>query len=261
MKLSVFSFHFRNALFSFRESWTNLANGLIGFLLFPLFMFILAKMWEKFNGHLGNYTYKEMLAYIGATEILFLTFLRSGNINQASSDFSLSLARPRAWLGMQFSALFGKTLGSRLVLTSLYFPLLLFFGVGIEEASHTLFRFVLLLLPLGILQALYSLLFSSAHVRWEMTNYLTLPFSKLFLIFGGVFAPVSDFSEPARSFLLLMPTADIFFQPAYFAVKGHFYQISSIEWSARVLFQCVILLTLNIYFFKISKRYHQSFGG
>ncbi|MGZ3805838.1 MAG: hypothetical protein ACXVB4_16590, partial [Pseudobdellovibrionaceae bacterium] len=175
MNLAVLSFHFRNARFSFRESWTHLANGLIGFLLFPLFMFILAKMWEKFNSQLGNYTYKEMLAYIGVTEILFLTFLRTGNINQASSDFSLSLARPRSWLAMQFSALYGKTLGSRLVLTSLYFPLLLVFGVGFQEASQTLLRFLLLLLPLGALQALYSLLFSSAHVRWEMTSYLTLP--------------------------------------------------------------------------------------
>lgn len=261
MSLAVLSFHFRNARFSFQESWTNLANGLIGFLLFPLFMFILAKMWEKFNGQLGNYTYKEMLAYIGATEILFLTFLRTGNINQASADFSLSLARPRSWLAMQFSALYGKTLGSRLVLTSLYFPLLLVFGVGFQEASQTLLRFLLLLLPLGVLQALYSLLFSSAHVRWEMTSYLTLPFSKLFLIFGGVFAPVSDFSEPARTFLLLMPTSDIFFQPGYFAVKGYFYQISYLEWCTRITFQILILLALNIFFFKSSKRHHQSFGG
>lgn len=261
MNLAILSFHLRNARFSFRESWTNLANGLIGFLLFPLFMFILAKMWEKFNGHLGNYTYKEMLAYIGVTEILFLTFLRSGNVSQASSDFSLSLARPRSWLAMQFSALYGRTLGSRLVLTSLYFPLLLVFGVGFQEASQTVLRFLLLLLPLGVLQAFYSLLFSSAHVRWEMTSYLSLPFSKLFLIFGGVFAPVSDFSEPARSFLLQMPTSDIFFQPGYFAVKGHFYQISAQEWCMRICLQALALLALNIFFFRNSKRHHQSFGG
>lgn len=261
MNWATWTFHLRNARFSFRESWTNLANGLVGFLLFPLFMFILAKMWEKFNGQLGHYTYKEMLAYIGATEILFLTFLRSGNIYQASSDFSLSLARPRSWLAMQFSALYGKTLGSRLVLTCLYFLLLLVFGVDFQEASQTLLRFILLLLPLGVLQALYSLLFSSAHVRWEMTNYLTLPFSKLFLIFGGVFAPVSDFSEPARTILLRMPTSDIFFQPGFFAIKGHFYQISSMEWFTRIGIQTLALVFLNIFFFKSSKRHHQSFGG
>ncbi len=261
MNLAVLNFHFRNARFSFRESWTNLVNGMMGFLLFPLFMFVLAKMWEKFNGHIGNYTYKEMLAYIGVTEILFLTFLRSGNISQASADFSLSLARPRSWLAMQFSSLFGKTLGSRLVLTSLYFFLLLIFGVDLGVAVQILMRFLLLLLPLGVLQAFYSLLFSSAHVRWEMTSYLTLPFSKLFLIFGGVFAPVSDFSEPARSFLLKLPPSDIFFQAGYFAVKGHFYQISTIDWLLRIFLQTLILLTLNIFFFKNSKRHHQSFGG
>ena len=261
MILSTLSFHIKNARFSFRESWTNLANGLVGFLLFPLFMFILAQMWEKFNSHLGNYTYKEILAYIGVTEILFLTFLRSGNINQASSDFSLSLARPRSWLATQFSALFGKVLGSRLVLTSLFFPLLLIFGVEPRLASQIVWRLLLLLLPLGVLQAFYSLLFSSAHVRWEMTSYLTLPFSKLFLIFGGVFAPVSDFSEPARSFLLQMPTSDLFFQPGHFVIKGYFYQLSIQEWCIRIFLQALALFILNILFFKSSKRYHQSFGG
>jgi len=261
MSLAVLSFHFRNAKFSFREAWSNLANGLIGFLLFPLFMFILANMWEKFNGHLGNYTYKEMVAYIGVTEILFITFLRGANITGASSDFSLSLARPRSWLAMQFSALYGKTLGARLVMTSLYFPLLLLFGLDVHQSSQILVRLLILLLPLGILQALYSLLFSSAHVRWEMTSYLTLPFSKLFLIFGGVFAPVSDFSEPARSVLLQMPTSDIFFQPGYFAIKGYFYQMSLVEWSMRICVQAALLLIFNILFFKNSKRYHQSFGG
>ncbi len=86
--LNSLSFHWRNALFAFRESWTHLANSIVGFLLFPVFMFILAHMWQKFNGHLGNYTYKEMLAYIWVTEILFMTFLRPGNVSQASGDFS-----------------------------------------------------------------------------------------------------------------------------------------------------------------------------
>jgi len=256
-----FSFHLRNASFAFRESWTNLANGLVGFLLFPVFMFVLARMWQKFNGHLGNYTYKEMLAYIGVTEILFMTFLRTANINQASGDFSISLARPRSWLASQFSALYGKTLGSRLVMTIIFFPLLLLFGLGFLDSLEIVMRLLVLLIPLGILQGLYSLLFSSAHVRWEMTSYLTLPFSKLFLIFGGVFAPLSDFSESARKFLLLMPTSDLFFQPAYFCIKGIFYEMSATEWSLRILAQVVVLVTLNAVFFKNSRRYHQSFGG
>lgn len=261
MSASLLSFHFRNATFAFRESFSNIANGIVGFLLFPLFMFILAKMWEKFNGHLGNYTYQEVLAYIGVTEILYMTFLRQGNINTASSDFSLSLARPRSWLAMQFSALYGRTLGARLLMSILYFPLLLLFGIGWQEAATITSRMLVLLLPLGIFQALYSLLFSSAHVRWEMTSYLTLPFSKLFLIFGGVFAPVSDFSEPARSWLLRMPTSDIFFQPAYFAVKGFFYEMSAMDWALRISVQAVVLMALNVWFFQSSRKHHQSFGG
>lgn len=261
MTSTAISFHIRNATFSFRESMSNVANGIVGFLLFPLFMFILAKMWLKFNSHLGNYTYEEVLAYIGVTEILFMTFLRQGNINAASSDFSLSLARPRSWLAMQFSSLYGKTFGARLFMTGLFFPILLFFGISFQETVLIVSRALLLLLPLGVLQALYSLLFSSAHVRWEMTSYLTLPFSKLFLIFGGVFAPVSDFSEPSRSWLLQMPTSDIFFQPAYFAIKGVFYEMSVTEWMVRIFIQTVILIALNVWFFQSSRQHHQSYGG
>jgi hypothetical protein len=261
MSFATLSFHVRNASFSFRESWSNLANGIVGFLLFPLFMFILAKMWQKFNSHLGNYSYTEIIAYIGVTEILFMTFLRAGNIHAASSDFSLSLARPRSWLAMQFSALYGKTLGARLSMTCLFFPLLLLFGIALPEALTITLRLLILLIPLGILQALYSLIFSCAHVRWEMTSYLTLPFSKLFLIFGGVFAPVSDFSEPARSILLMMPTSDIFFQPAYYAVKGSFYETSMQTWILRLVLQIVALIILNTLFFQSSRKHHQSFGG
>ncbi|WP_413290674.1 hypothetical protein [Bdellovibrio sp. HCB337] len=259
--MSALSFHFRNALFSFRESWTNLANGLLGFLLFPVFMFILANMWLKFNSHLGNYTYQEMLAYIGVTEVLYMTFLRSGNIMQASGDFSLSLARPRSWLATQGSALFGKTLGSRLVMTTLLFFLLLAFGIGFSTSLTVVFRLAMLLVPLGFMQVFYSLLFSSAQVRWEMTNYLTLPFGKLFLVFGGVFAPVSDFSEPARSILMALPPSDLFFQPAYYAIKGSFYQLSAAEWALRLVLQAIALMLLNAWFFKNSRHHHQSFGG
>lgn len=259
--MSSLNFHLRNASFAFRESWTNLANGLLGFLLFPVFMFILAHMWLKFNSHLGNYNYKEMLAYIGVTEVLFMTFLRTANIMSASGDFSLSLARPRSWLVTQGSALFGKTLGSRLVMTTLLFVLLLLFGIGFETSLTTVLRLTVLLIPLGIMQVLYSLLFSCAQVRWEMTNYLTLPFSKLFLVFGGVFAPVSDFSDPARAILLSLPPSDLFFQPAYFAVKGVFYGMSAWEWMLRLLVQTIALMLLNVWFFKNSRKYHQSFGG
>jgi hypothetical protein len=254
-------FHIKNAFFSFKESWTNLANSIVGFMLFPVFMFILSKMWEKFNGYSGNYTYKEMLAYIGVTEVLFMTFFRSSSIQAASSDFSIGLTRPRSWLATQYSALYGKTLGSRLVLTLLLLPLLIAFRLDFQFSLTVVYRLMLFLIPLGIFQAFYSLLFSSAHVRFEVTNYLTLPISKIFLIFGGVFAPVSDFSEPARSLLLKLPPSDLFFQPAYFSIKGTFYHLSIAEWSARLGVQFIILLVMNIWFFKSSRKYHQSFGG
>jgi ABC-type uncharacterized transport system permease subunit len=258
---AVLRFHFQNAKFNFQEQFTNFLNGITGLLLLPMFMFVLAKMWQYFNSHLGNYTYKEMLAYIGVTEILFMSFIRSASIKASCGDFSLSLARPRSWLAMQFSANFGRVLGTRILMALTLLPIFLFFQIPLITSLEVFLRLMLLLIPLGIIQGMYSLLLASAAVKWEFTSHLALPISKIFLVFGGVFAPISDFSEPARSIILYFPPADIFFQPAYFCVKGSFYQMSEVEWGLRVAAQILALLILNKLFFRWAKKYHQSFGG
>lgn len=111
------------------------------------------------------------------------------------------------------------------------------------------------------MQGLFALLFAIAQVLWHQTNYFLLPFGKIFLVLGGVWGPVSDFSDPWKSWLLRMPPSDLFFQPAYFCVKGNFYGISTTEWIIRTGILVVILAYVNFHFFKVAKIRHQSFGG
>lgn len=259
--IAIFRFHYQNARFNFLEQFSNFLNGLTGLLLLPMFMFVLAKMWLYFNSHLGNYTFKEMLAYIGVTEVLFMTFLRSTSTRAAVGDFSISLARPRSWLAMQFSAIFGRTLGSRILMTITLFPIFMLFQISLHDSLQVFVRLMFFLIPLGIVQGLITLILASASVKWAATEYLGLPISKIFLIFGGVFAPISDFSEPARSIILHLPPSDLFFQPAYFCIKGFFYQMSAGEWGLRIFVQILLLLILNLLFFRWAKKHHQGYGG
>ena len=52
-----------------------------------------------------------------------------------------------------------------------------------------------------------------------------------------------------------------FFQPAYFCVKGHFYQLTPGMWLLRTGILALLLAVCNFYFFRYAKREHQAYGG
>ncbi len=259
--LKSIRFYFKYSWFNIKEQFSDLGSGIVGFLLFPFFIWLVARLWGRFNSYQGNYNFNEILLYVGATEILFMTFLRPPSLARASGDFSLSLARPRSWVAMSFSGLFGRCLGARTVFILLFLFIMPLLGVKLSLAFKVINRLFLLLPLLGVFQALVSLLFASAQVLWTETNYFILPVSKVFLALGGVFGPLVDFGEPWRTRLLFFPPADVFFQPAHFCVKGEFYRMNPGQWLTRVLIICTALGVLNFFFYRQARRYHQSFGG
>jgi len=255
------AFYFRLGWFQFREQFSDVASGLVGYLLFPFFMFILGKLWERFNSFQGNFSIAEVMSYVAVTEIFFMTFLRSAVFGRATADFSLSLARPRNWLAMSFVSVFSRTLSARILLWCtfiLFAPLL---GIPQKMLIDVATRALLFLLPLTVWSALFSLLFASAQVFWEKTQYFTLPISKIFLALGGVFGPLNDYAEPWLSYLTSMPSSDIFFQVGYFCVRGEFYHLTPAEWLMRVAIQCLLLAVAAQIFFQVARKHHQSYGG
>lgn len=254
-------FHIRHAWFNLREQFSDIPTALAANALIPFFVWILSRVWERFNSHQANFTLNEIIIYIAITELLFMTFVRLPSLNRASGDFSLSLARPRSWLMTSFSGFFGRALGGRvLMLVILIFttPLL---GAKFDSFFQASLKLFLFLPWLGIIQGLFSLFFANAQVLWHQTNYFLLPFGKVFLVLGGVWGPVADFSEPWRSFVLKLPPSDIFFQPAYYCIKGQFYQSTPSEWIFRTSILILFLFVTNIVFFRLAKSRHQAFGG
>jgi hypothetical protein len=255
------SFHFRHAWFNIKEQFSDIPSALAANALIPFFVWVLSRVWERFNAHLGQYQLHEIVVYIGITELLFMTFVRLPSLNRASGDFSIALARPRSWLVTSFSGLVGRSLGSRIFMLVLLFFVLPILGAQFELVIVALLRLIILLPWLGLIQGMFSLFFANAQVLWHQTNYFLLPFGKIFLVMGGVWGPVSDFSEPWKDIILKLPPADLFFQPAYFCIKGEFYQITFFEWLMRTSLLILVLWIINIYFFSIAKNKHQSFGG
>ncbi len=256
-----FHFHSRHAWFNIKEQFSDIPTSIASNALIPFFVWVLSRVWERFNSHLGHYQLHEIVVYIGITELLFMTFVRLPSLNRASGDFSISLVRPRSWLVMSFSGLVGRSTGSRLFMLFILLFSLPLLGAKPDLIFTALLRLLILLPWLGVIQGMFSLLFASAQVMWHQTNYFILPFGKIFLVMGGVWGPVSDFSEPWKSIILKLPPSDIFFQPAYYCIKGEFYQLTIQEWLLRTIILVLTLWIVNQCFFTIAKKNHQSFGG
>ncbi len=260
-RIESISFHLRHAWFNIKEQFSDIPNALASNALIPFFVWILSRVWLRFNSHQKNFTLEEIILYIGITELLFMTFVRLPSLNRASGDFSISLARPRSWSITSFSGLVGRSFGSRvfmLIMLVLIFP---FYGVKINDILLVTGRLVLFLPWLGLMQGLFALFFATAQLLWHQTNYFLLPFGKIFLVLGGVWGPVADFSEPWRSFILKLPPSDLFFQPAYYCLKGQFYQTSFEDWFIRTAILAMSLAIINFLFFKMAKTRHQAYGG
>ena len=254
-------FHLRFGLFSVREQFGDVRASLAANALIPFFVWLLSRLWERFNGSQGNFTLAEIVVYIGLTEVLYMTFVRPASVGRASCDFSIALARPRSWLVTSFSGLVGRSLGGRLFMLAILIPVFPLMGAESSHVGTSMLRLFLLLPWLALLQGLMALFFAIAQVLWHKTDYFFLPVGKVFLVLGGVWGPIADFNEPWRGWLLKFPPSDLFFQPAYFCIKGHFYGLSGTEWFLRTGLLALFLLIVNVFFFRIAKTRHQSFGG
>ena len=254
-------FHVRHGWFNVCEQFGDLRAALAANALVPFFVWLLSRVWARFNASQGHFTLAEVIVYIGLGEVLYMTFVRPASVGRASADFSLALARPRSWMMTSFSGLAGRSIGSRLFMLGLLLAALPILGADLGHGTTSALRFLLLLPWLAVLQGLFALLFATAQVLWYQTEYFFMPIGKVFLVLGGVWGPVCDFSEPWRTWLLRLPPSDLFFQPAYYCVKGEFYGITATDWFLRTGVVAVLLAGINVLFFSLAKRRHQSFGG
>jgi hypothetical protein len=254
-------FYFRYGWFQLRERFTDFGSSIAYLLLYPFFIWLLTQIWGKFNAYQGNYSQEEVFIYISITELLFMTFLRSPFMQRSNADFSITLARPRSWLGLTFAGQVGTTTGGRAIYTIAALIVLNLLGLSTKLLGQAFLRLLILLPLLTVIEALMASVLASAQLLWHETRYLVLPITKIFLALGGVFGPLADYGEPGKSIFLKLPPSDLFFQVGHFCVKGQFYQITAWEWVARIMGWTAVFFMWNILFFRFARKRHQSFGG
>jgi hypothetical protein len=256
-----FRFYFTLGKFRFREPFTDIRSTGVTYFLYCFFIWLLSQVWFRYNAEGSVFSYAEVFLYIGVTEMLFMSFLNLRQISNGSEDFALFLTRPRSWLGREIVANIGSALGKRIMFLLSLMIFSSFLGLGPAHPLEFVGRVTILLGMLSLPQALIATLFSTLRLSYPQTDYFVLPFSKLFLALGGVFGPLSDYGEPWREIFLYLPGSDLFFQPAYFAVHGSFYQTSPSAWAFRQVILHGLIFGLVLFFYRKGRRSYQAWGG
>jgi hypothetical protein len=255
-------FYLKQTLFSIREELTGFVHTAASLALYPLVACVIAVVWNRYTQSTASFSFAELLRYIGVTELLYLTGLRAVNGGWAQADFSLSLARPRSWLLTHFLIFFGCSSGKRVIHTALFIMVFATIGGGsVGSVLLSAARLMLLLPVLGVLESLYSLLLCTLELVAPQSSYFRFLIGKLFLVCGGVIAPLSEVKGSVGEILRATPWSDMIFQVGYFCVRGHFYGLQAGEWVLRILLHLVALAALVFALNLLARRNHQAFGG
>ena|GEM_PF-1970175 len=254
-------FYSKFAWFSIQEEQSSLSSTIAGFILYPCFIWIFSKLWLGLNHNFSTLGQTALFAYIGLTEILFLTTQREKLITNASADFSISFVRPRNWPLYISVSIYARTLYRRLLYLVIYVLIMPLFTMNFALSAQSALRFLLVLPIISLLDSLYSFVLTNLQIRLFSINSFRLLFGKLFLIFGGVLAPLSDLPAPWDKFFLNTPFSDMIFQPCYFSIQGQFYQMSATLWIVRITVQLACLLGLCALSYRSARKHYHNFGG
>ena len=259
--IQTIKFYSKLSLFSIREEQSSLSATLAGFMLYPAFIWIFSKLWLGLNNNISTLEPAELFAYIGLTEILFMTSLREPFIDRASSDFALSFVRPRLWPLYTSISIYSRTLFRRVIYLLIFVLILPLFTNNFELIWYSAIKFILFIPIVTVLESLYSFLLTCLQIRFYTIRNFRMLFGKLFLIFGGVLAPLSDLPSSWQTILLNTPFTDLIFQVSYFSIKGEFYQLTILQWLVRIFIQFVCVIVISYWFYKDSRQHYHNFGG
>ena len=254
-------FYAQFALFSLKEEFSSFSALLGGILLYPCFIWIFSKLWLGLNNNISTLSSDSLYLYIGLTEILFMTGLREPIIDKGSTDFSLSFIRPRSWPVYTSVSIYSKTLCRRLLYLIIFLFITPFFTGNLFFSILVAMRFLLFLPLITMLDILYSFLLTAIQIRFFTIKNFRMLIGKLFLIFGGVLAPLSDLSPFWQNIFIKTPFSDLIFQPCYFSIKGNFYNTTPLEWLFRILIQLGCLIGLSYWIYVCSRRHYHNYGG
>lgn len=259
--IQTFKFYCKLSAFSIKEEQSSVSSTLSGLILYPFFIWVFSKLWLELNNHVSTFQMVSLFAYIGLTEILFMTSLREPFIDKAGKDFYFSFVRPRIWPFYISIPIYSRTLFRRLVYLLLYVFLIPIFTERFELSLQASMRFIFFLPFITLFDTLYSFLFTCVQTRFYTSKNFRMLFGKLFLIFGGVLAPLSDVPGYWQTIFINTPFSDLIFQPCYFSIKGEFYHLTFLEWLTRINIQLICLVVIAFFVYKSSRNHYHNFGG
>ena len=254
-------FYIKNCTVGFLEEWSSLANAIAQCLLYPFFVWMFAKLWYSLNEAQSAFTLSELFIYLGLTEIIFLTTLRGPLVDEAVFGFETTLTKPRIWLLYVSSLIFGRQLGRRLVLLLIFLLLLPILSGNLRLSLISASRFLLILPLLCIIETIYSSIFVCLQICFFEIKYFRLAFTKIILVFGGVFTPLNELTYSWKKILINSPISDIVFQPCYYCLKGQFYQITTEYWLVRISIQIIISFILLQLLYLHTRWHFRCYGG
>lgn len=257
---STLRFYWSQSLFGLREEWSNIWAGFFSYIMFPVYVLILAHMWLRYRTVDNGMPVGEMLTYVGMAEAILMTTLNSLPMDVASGDFSYALARPRSWFEYYSSLILGRNIGRRLIYVAITLVTLTPF-VGFAPLAIASARLVLLIPVLALVEVALCFLWLLLQILFSNVSYFRWATIKLLMVVGGVFVPLNELTSSWRGVLLNSPPADFIFQPAYFAVHGQFYDLSVTGWLTRIGVELLLMVLFLFVVFKYARHRQQVFGG
>ena len=209
-------------LTAIRSSFAYLGEQLFGLVFLGVILFIFLQLWRAtFAGagaaKLGDLSLAQMIWYLAIAEGVVMSRPRiSSEVDQEvrSGSLSVQLLRPLEYPLAKLAASFGE----RLVLFGLIagtgcLLALIFVGtIGFSLAGIGLF---LVVLPIALLLDNIGFLMVGLSAFWfEDTTGLTLIYSRMTMILGGMLVPLELFPDFARAIVQWLPFSSVVYAPA-----------------------------------------------
>ena len=196
-------------------------------LFLGVILFIFLQLWrvtysETGAERLGGFTLQQMLWYLAATEAIILSAPRvSQEVDQEvrTGALAVQLIRPLAYPLARLSTTLGERL-VRFVMNAVVGALIVTAFVGpIPFSAPGLLLFAVALLSAFVLDFLGVFVVGLCAFWLEDTSGLTLIYSRITMILGGMLLPLELFPAPVQPLVNALPFAGIVYGPARMFVQ------------------------------------------
>ena len=254
-------------LTAIRSSFAYLGEQLFGLVFLAVILFIFLQLWRAtFAGsgqeRLGDLSLAQMVWYLAVTEAMVMSRPRlSSEVDQdvRSGALSVQLLRPLEYPLSKLASGFGERLVRFGLIAGTGCLIALVFVGTIPFNLEGLGLFVVVLPLAMFLDNLGFLLVGLCAFWLEDTSGLTLIYSRMTMILGGMLIPLELFPEAVQPILSWLPFSSIVYAPARLFVNPSFEFFNSVI--VRQGLSLIVLSVLVFLVYRMGLKQIQSNGG